>query len=153
VTSDLNEYTIAALRAAPVDSYGVGTSVVTGSGSPASGMVYKLVAHVDDSGAWIPVAKKSSSKNSVGGRKFPIRSLHRGGAVQETIHIGGQPEFNADGRPLHVPLMVDGEPVAEYLGAAGTALARAHRAEAVAELPVQAFALGEGDPAIPTVYV
>ena len=45
VTNDLDEYTIAALRAAPVDSFGVGTSVVTGSGHPASGMIYKLVAH------------------------------------------------------------------------------------------------------------
>lgn len=44
VTNDLDEFTIAALRAVPVDSYGVGTSVVTGSGSPASGMVYKLVS-------------------------------------------------------------------------------------------------------------
>jgi nicotinate phosphoribosyltransferase len=49
--------------------------------------------------------------------------------------------------------MVDGEPVEKYLGAAGTALARSHRAEAIRELPVQAFALGEGDPAISTEYI
>src|SRR6478736_5936343 len=61
VTNDLDEFTIAALAASPVDSYGVGTSVVTGSGSPASGMVYKLVAHRAAGGAgdWVPVAKKS----------------------------------------------------------------------------------------------
>ena len=153
VTSDLNEYTIAALRAAPVDSYGVGTSVVTGSGFPASGMVYKLVAHLDDDGAWVPVAKKSSSKTSVAGRKFPIRSMHRGTAVAETIHIGAEPESGADGRPLLVPLIVNGEPDARFLGPAGTELARAHRASAIQELPVEAFGLGEGDPAIPTHYV
>ncbi len=34
VTSDLDEYQIAALRSAPVDGYGVGTSLVTGSGAP-----------------------------------------------------------------------------------------------------------------------
>ncbi len=43
VSGDLDEYSIAALRADPVDSFGVGTSVVTGSGAPAAGMVYKLV--------------------------------------------------------------------------------------------------------------
>ena len=32
VTSDLDEYAIAALAAAPVDAYGVGTQLVTGSG-------------------------------------------------------------------------------------------------------------------------
>ena len=36
VTSDLDEYQIAALRAAPVNGYGVGTQLVTGSGAPAS---------------------------------------------------------------------------------------------------------------------
>ena len=57
VTNDLDEYTIAALRAAPVDSFGVGTSVVTGSGEPASGMVYKLVAHQDSAGQWVSVTR------------------------------------------------------------------------------------------------
>src|SRR3546814_18733028 len=44
VTSDLDEFAIAALAASPVDSYGVGTSLVTGSGSPTPGSVFKLVA-------------------------------------------------------------------------------------------------------------
>src|SRR6188472_1101939 len=44
VTSDLDEFAIAALAASPVDAYGVGTSLVTGSGTPTAGMVYKLVA-------------------------------------------------------------------------------------------------------------
>lgn len=47
VTSDLDEYAIAALAASPVDAYGVGTSVVTGSGYPTASMVYKLVARQD----------------------------------------------------------------------------------------------------------
>ena len=52
VTSDLDEYAIAALAAAPVDGYGVGTSLVTGSGAPTAGLVYKLVARgADDPGA------------------------------------------------------------------------------------------------------
>ena len=44
VTSDLDEYQIAALRSAPVDGFGVGTQLVTGSGAPTCGFVYKLVA-------------------------------------------------------------------------------------------------------------
>ncbi|MCQ5273455.1 hypothetical protein NE578_10540, partial [Schaalia odontolytica] len=43
VSSDLDEYAIAGLRGEPVDSFGVGTSVVTGSGAPTAAMVYKLV--------------------------------------------------------------------------------------------------------------
>jgi nicotinate phosphoribosyltransferase len=152
VTNDLDEYTIAALRAAPVDSYGVGTSVVTGSGHPASSMVYKLVARKDAAGAWVSVAKKSAAKATVGGRKHPVRTLENGVAVAETIYVGSEPEPTDTERPLLVPLMVDGEPVIEYLGAHGTGVARAHRAAAMKELPAQAFRLGRGEPAIPTVY-
>ena len=86
VTNDLDEYTIAALRAAPVDSYGVGTSVVTGSGHPAAGMVYKLVAHKDDAGEWVSVAKMSAHKVGVGGRKYPARALSGGFATAERIY-------------------------------------------------------------------
>ncbi|MEO7348538.1 MAG: nicotinate phosphoribosyltransferase [Terrimesophilobacter sp.] len=156
VTSDLDEYAIAALQAAPVDSYGVGTSVVTGSGSPTAGMVYKLVARVGDDGEWLSVAKKSSAKLSVGGRKSPMRTLVNGTATAEVLHIehdGGRPDSSAGaGRALLVPLMTKGEPDARFLGAAGTALAREHRAAAVAELPRDAFRLARGEPVIPTIY-
>jgi nicotinate phosphoribosyltransferase len=39
VSGDLDEYAIAALAAAPVDIYGAGTAVVTGSGAPTAGFV------------------------------------------------------------------------------------------------------------------
>jgi len=156
VTNDLDEYTIAALAASPVDSYGVGTSVVTGSGAPASGMVYKLVARRDDAGDWVSVAKKSDGKASVGGRKEPIRRLDASGtAVAEAVHIvrdaSARPEDS--GRPLLVALVEDGVPVARFTGAAGVAAAREHRAAAVAELPEEAFRLGRGDPVLPTLYL
>jgi nicotinate phosphoribosyltransferase len=96
VTNDLDEYAIAALSPAPVDSFGVGTSVVTGSGHPAAGLVYKLVARRDDSGAWASVAKKSAAKATIGGRKFPVRTLVGGIADAETIYIGNPPEESAD---------------------------------------------------------
>ena len=156
VTSDLDEYAIAALKVAPVDSYGVGTSVVTGSGAPTAGMVYKLVARVGDDGEWVSVAKKSAAKLSVGGRKFPVRRLVDGRAASEVLHVEDDPDAPAAradaGRALLVPLVTEGVAEARYLGAAGTALAREHRAAAVAELPIDAFRLARGEPVIPTVY-
>jgi len=153
VTNDLDEFTIAALRAAPVDSYGVGTSVVTGSGSPAAGMVYKLVARQDAAGTWISVAKRSANKATVGGRKYPVRELSPSGkATAEVIHVGSPELATVSHRPLLVPLIVDGEPDARFLGVAGTRLAREHHAAAIAELPAEAFRLGRGDPVIPTRY-
>jgi nicotinate phosphoribosyltransferase len=154
VTNDLNEFTIAALRAAPVDSYGVGTSVVTGSGAPAAGLVYKLVARTDAAGAWHSVAKKSPQKITIGGRKYPVRVLNDAGiATEEVIHVGKPDGHNTRHRSLLVPLITDGVPEERYRGAAGTALAREHCAAAVAELPREAFRLGRGEPVIPTVYV
>ncbi|MGH1522689.1 nicotinate phosphoribosyltransferase [Leifsonia sp. L25] len=154
VTNDLDEFTIAALSSSPVDSYGVGTSVVTGSGSPASGMVYKLVAHRDDDGAWVPVAKKSDGKPSIGGRKHPVRRLDASGrAVAEVVHIVEAGDVPDDtGRDLLVPLITDGELHREHLGPEGTTRAREHRAAAMRELPDEAFRLGRGDPVLPTVF-
>lgn len=152
VTNDLDEFTIAALRAAPVDSFGVGTSVVTGSGHPAAGLVYKLVSRQDDSGEWISVAKKSAAKATVGGRKFPVRDLVSGRAVSESIHVGEPAAQPLHGRPLLHRLVTAGQADAQYLGAAGTRRARDHRAAALAELPPDAFRLGRGEATIPTVY-
>lgn len=153
VTNDLDEYTIAALRAAPVDSYGVGTSVVTGSGEPAAGMVYKLVAHRDAAGDWVPVAKKSAAKATIGGRKFPVRSLHASGLAQaETIYVDEPSTASGGERDLLVPLFEGGAADPRYTGHDGTMLAREHHGQAIAELPDDAFRLSRGDPAIPTVY-
>jgi len=159
VTNDLDEHAIAALRSAPVDSYGVGTSLVTGSGSPAAGMVYKLVAHLDGpdsaTAGWLPVGKKSDGKATVGGRKQPVRTLHDGVAVAEDIYVEDPPVDASDpaaGRPLLVDLVREGTPVDAHLGAAGVAAARAHHAAAMAELPVHALSLSRGEPAIPTRY-
>ncbi len=153
VTNDLDEHAIAALSSAPVNSYGVGTAVVTGSGSPAAGMVYKLVAHVDASGDWLAVGKKSAGKATVGGRKQPIRALIDGVAVAEDIYVEDPPMDAAAGRPLLVGLVRGGfvEPV--FTGAAGVAEARARHAAAIAELPPQALSLSRGEPAIPTRYL
>jgi nicotinate phosphoribosyltransferase len=153
VTNDLDEFAIAALRAAPVDSYGVGTSLVTGSGAPAAGMVYKLVAHLDDHGGWLPVGKKSEGKATVGGRKQPVRALRDGVAVSEDIHVEDPPVEEGSGRALLADLVVDGVVAEGRLGADAVVRAREHHAAAIAELPVEALSLARGEPAIPTRYL
>ncbi|NLT26305.1 MAG: nicotinate phosphoribosyltransferase [Microbacteriaceae bacterium] len=159
VTNDLDEYAIAALAASPVDSYGVGTSVVTGSGAVASGMVYKLVARRGDDGEWVPVAKASPGKRSVGGLKQPVRRRdERGVATAELIGVGEATRAagavgDADDRPLYVDYVVDGVIDRQHLGAAGVRAAREHCAAAIAELPRTAKRLGKGEPALPTYYL
>ncbi|MGR0318170.1 nicotinate phosphoribosyltransferase [Agromyces sp. ZXT2-3] len=159
VTSDLDEHAIAALASAPVDAYGVGTSVVTGSGSPAAGMVYKLVARRGDDGEWVSVAKSSTKKSSVGGRKNAARRIDSTRtAREELVFVGdgpdGEEEFTPGDelRPLMVRLMHEGRADAAFTGHAGVEAARAHRAEVMQELPIEAFRLGRGEPVIPTTY-
>jgi nicotinate phosphoribosyltransferase len=149
VTSDLDEYAIAALAAAPVDSYGVGTSLVTGSGAPTAGLVYKLVAREGADGSLIGVAKKSKDKLSIGGRTYALRRLNRRGVAEaEVIGIGDAAVDDGDDRSRLVPLVRDGEVVA----AADLAAARARHDASLAELPPRALQLSRGEPAIPTVY-
>ncbi|MET1051217.1 MAG: nicotinate phosphoribosyltransferase [Mycetocola sp.] len=157
VTNDLDEHAIATLAAVPVDSYGVGTSVVTGSGSPAAGMVYKLVARRGADGDWISVAKKSPEKISVGGRKFPVRRLNGANiAVEELIYVGDGPDDGqthpASERPLLVQLIDDGVIDEQFTGPEGTRRARDHRAKILTELPADASRLGRGDPTLPTTF-
>lgn len=159
VTSDLDEYAIAALAASPVDAYGVGTSVVTGSGVPTSGMVYKLVARQDDAGGWVPVAKASTDKASRGGRKAAFREVDEGTATREVVAVsdGYEPVDTAAEHPgtraLQVTLVDRGEIAAGAEGPDGVAAARRHHARVREELPVRALALSKGDPAIPTVFL
>ncbi|MGZ0213234.1 MAG: nicotinate phosphoribosyltransferase [Actinomycetales bacterium] len=152
VTNDLDEHAIAALRAAPVDSFGVGTSVVTGSGHPTAGMVYKLVAHHNDAGEWVSVAKKSTAKATVGGHKAAIRTMEHGIATSELIYQTAEGRPEVDGRDLIVPLMTAGTADARWLGDGGTLAARDHREDALAELPQTAFRLSRGEPVLPTLY-
>jgi nicotinate phosphoribosyltransferase len=148
VTSDLDEYAIGALAAAPVDSYGVGTQLVTGSGHPTSGFVYKLVARGNEDGVLESVAKKSVDKISVGGRKYALRRRTGGVAVAEVVGIGTPAANDGDDRELLVPLVRDGEVVGrEHLDAA-----RARHLTARAELPPTAQQMSRGEPVIPTIF-
>ena len=155
VTSDLDEHAITALATAPVDGYGVGTQLVTGSGHPTSGFVYKLVAREDAEGVLRSVAKKSLDKVSIGGRKYALRRRGpRGVAEAEVVGIGRSPRpDDAPGdeqrdRPLLVPLVRDGEVV----GREPIESARDRHQAARAELPQAAQQMSKGDPVIPTVF-
>jgi nicotinate phosphoribosyltransferase len=158
VTSDLDEHAIAALAAAPVDAYGIGTSLVTGSGAPTAGLVYKLVARENDAGDLIGVAKRSEGKRSLAGRKWALRRLDAHGvAVLEVIGTGEMPAGDARDpsvphdtrdRPLVIDLMRHGEIVADL--DLGTARRRHERSRA--ELPPRALQLSKGEAAIRTHF-
>lgn len=106
VTSDLDEFAIAALAAAPVDAYGVGTALSTGSGHPTASLVYKLVAREDHAGRLQPVAKASVGKPSIGGRKWAYRRTVDGTATAEIVT---REPVETDDRPLLAELVRDGE--------------------------------------------
>ncbi len=155
VTSDLDEFAIASLAAAPVDGYGVGTQVVVGSGHPTCGFVYKLVAREGADGELVSVAKKSKDKASVGGRKYALRRRDAAGVARaEVIGIGHQPADDGQGvgdladRSLLVPLVSRGE----IVGREPLAASRQRHLDARAELPVQAQQLSRGEPVLPTIF-
>lgn len=163
VTGDLDEYQIAALAAAPVDGYGVGTKLVTGSGHPAAGLVYKLVARAgsaDPAAELLPVAKRSVAKTSRGGRKYAVRRHSEDGVAQAELVGLAAPtgsDRRQDGdRDLLVPLMLGGRMVAVSDAAdpaKSVAAARAQHAASRGALPPSAHQLSAGEPAIPTVYL
>ncbi|OIJ88116.1 nicotinate phosphoribosyltransferase [Streptomyces colonosanans] len=153
VTSDLDEYAIASLAAAPVDAYGVGTQLVTGSGHPTCSMVYKLVARAesaDPKAPLVPVAKKASGgKTSIGGRKWAARRLDEHGVAEaEVIGTGPVPAELAD-RQLLVQLVKGGQVVARE----SLDVVRDRHAAARANLPLSATQLSRGEPVLPTEYL
>ena len=153
VTNDLDEHAIAALAAAPVDNYGVGTSVVTGSGVPTAGFVYKLVAHRDENENWVSVSKRSTNKTNIGGRKQALRLIENGFASKELLAAGHEVAVGQNLRELLVPLVVDGNIATEFTGSAAVAAARETHTKAIQELPIQAHRLQRGDSALPTEFI
>jgi nicotinate phosphoribosyltransferase len=135
VTGDLDEAMVCRLAAAPVDGYGVGTSVVTGGGHPTAGFVYKLVAAGADPGRRSPqrpVAKHSAGKEGSPGRKWAWRLLDAPGgqAVGELVKTDATPP-PVPARPLQVPVVRSGQVVHRP----DLAETRAYHAAAVAEWP------------------
>jgi nicotinate phosphoribosyltransferase len=144
VSGDLDEYAIAALAAEPVDAYGAGTAVVTGSGAPTTGLVYKLV-EVDGR----PVVKRSENKGTVGGRKTAVRR-HKptGTATEEIVVPAGVPEAQANDRALQIPFVRGGDIVD---GLPTLAESREHLRQCLISIPWEGLKLSAGDPAIPVI--
>ena len=146
VSGDLDEYSIAALAAAPVDSYGAGTAVVTGSGAPTAGLVYKLV-EVDGRA----VAKRSQDKASHGGRKTAYREHKPSGtALEEVVVSAPVAELGEHDRPLQRPFLRDGKVVDDLPDLDES---RAHLRAAMVTLPWDGLKLSHGEPAIATRVV
>ncbi|MDG4759798.1 nicotinate phosphoribosyltransferase [Micromonospora sp. WMMD710] len=145
VSGDLDEYSIAALAAEPVDMYGAGTAVVTGSGAPTAGLVYKLV-EVDGR----PVVKRSEHKATIGGRKVAVRR-HKptGTATDEIIVPQGVPDRQPNDRMLQRSYVVDGEPMALPT----LDQSREHLRECLISIPWEGLKLSAGDPAVPVTVV
>lgn len=146
VSGDLDEFSIAALAAEPVDSYGVGTSLVTGSGAPTANMVYKLV-EVDG----LAVQKRSSHKESHGGHKEALRTSRSSGTITEEIlyPAGRRPDLGEPARVLTVPLVRGGELVSKP----NLAAARELVASGLRSLPWEGLNLSHGEPAVTTTQI
>jgi nicotinate phosphoribosyltransferase len=146
VTSDLDEFVITALRDAPIDGYGVGTRLVTGSGQPTAAMVYKLVAVGDGPGPDAelrPVEKKSAAKVSVGGRKSVHRAYADDVLTDETFTLDGVADSNVQVRAMRAGEIVHRPTLDEI---------RDHAARALASLPDEARDVSAGDPFL-TVHI
>ncbi len=101
-SGDLDEWEIARLRAAeaPIDGYGLGTRLVTGT--PING-VYKLV-EIDG----LPTMKQSSQKASYPGRKQVFRRYAQGKIQADKLALAD--EFpQAEEIPLLQPIMHQGK--------------------------------------------
>ncbi|MGC4805168.1 nicotinate phosphoribosyltransferase [Micromonospora sp. DT233] len=145
VSGDLDEYAIATLAAEPVDMYGAGTAVVTGSGAPTAGLVYKLVEV-----AGRPVVKRSEHKATIGGRKVAVRR-HKptGTATEEVVVSQGVPERRPHDRLLQRSYVVGGEPVALPT----LDESREHLRQCLISIPWEGLKLSAGDPAVPVTVV
>ncbi|MBM6406148.1 nicotinate phosphoribosyltransferase [Phycicoccus sp. CSK15P-2] len=140
-TSDLDEFVITALQDAPIDGYGVGTRLVTGSGHPTASMVYKLVAvGYEPGGELRPVAKKSHDKVSVGGLKTAWRAHDDGILTREWYRVDDVRPEGAS--PVQVPVVRGGRVV----HTSSLDDVRAHCAAALATLPEPARTVSAGTP-------
>jgi nicotinate phosphoribosyltransferase len=144
LTGDLDEFAIADLlqRDIPVDTFGVGTKLVSGYTPP--GFVFKLVA-IEEGSTMRSVAKRSIGKLSTGGAKVAYRLSNDDGATVELIVPEARDgEHAGRGRALTQQLVRRGDSMVDTSALA----ARVHAANAVNELRADAFNLSDGEPTL-----
>lgn len=148
VSGDLNEIRIAELRAAgaPIDTYGVGTDLVTSLDAPALGGVYKLVL-LEQGGTKRPIAKFSEGKATLPGAHQVLRFHDAAGKIaRDLITLEDEPADPAWGdapTPLLIPVMRGGKRTAK---AEPLASIRARAQQARASLPAELHLLAEPTP-------
>lgn len=149
LSSDIDEFLIDELidQETPFDVVGAGTRVVTGSGHPTAGMVYKLVSIEDDNGNMRSVAKKASGKASLGGKKEVWRKLDSQGTVEyETVFPEGEHTLTEEG---YVPVLVTFINKGDVLPLKSLQEIRAFHEQTMATLSPEQKSIQAGDP-IPT---
>jgi nicotinate phosphoribosyltransferase len=110
---------------APIDGFGVGTSLTTSSDAPALDCAYKLQEY-----AGRPRRKRSEGKATWPGRKQVYRSYHADGTIAgDVVALTSEP---MNGEPLLQPAMRNGKRVADL---PNLAEARLHAASCLARLP------------------
>jgi nicotinate phosphoribosyltransferase len=108
-SSDLDEYVIVDLlaRGAPIDNFGVGTSMAVSKDAPALGGVYKLV-DVETGNGPSYRAKFSENKVTYPGRKQVFRLRDSNGTYREDI-VACEDETHDQGEPLLACVMQGGK--------------------------------------------
>jgi nicotinate phosphoribosyltransferase len=137
VSGGLDEHEVAALvtGGAPIDSFGIGTSLTTASDAPALDAAFKLVEYADR-----PRRKRSPGKAMWPGRKQVFRYYDEAGLIAGdtlALHDAGE-----TGKPLLVPVMRGGRRVAALPDPAAI---RAHTAAELTTLPQALRELAPGE--------
>ncbi|MFW5973260.1 MAG: nicotinate phosphoribosyltransferase [Bacteroidota bacterium] len=138
-SGSLDEYRITELldQKAPIDGFGVGTSMGTSADQPYLDSAYKLCEY-----AGRPRMKLSSKKSNLPGLKQVFRFTGSDGRASHDV-IGAMDE-NLGGQPLLECVMRDGQRTAA--GRRSLDDARAHAERSLQELPEQLLSIEPADP-------
>lgn len=137
----LDEHDVAALieAGAPIDGFGVGTSMGIAADAPGLDIAYKLVSY-----AGRDRVKLSTGKATLPGRKQVFRVASDGVALRDVI---GCHDELLPGRPLLRQVMKAGRRTAA--GSEGLEAARERAREEIAQLPAPVRGLKPADPPFP----
>mgnify|MGYP006105008287 CR=1 FL=1 len=156
VSGDLDEYKIKQLSECPIDAFESGHRLVTGSGAPSAGFVFKLVEIADSSNGldeMRSVAKISTGKESIGGKKHAKRLLSSDSIAEEEILTIGPDAFEISPLPneryLQTPLCAKGNFISDW----NIENARDHFKKVIEEIPKDIRLRRDSPPAIPTKVI